>query len=126
MPPRVVVSMIGQLADLHAWGRDDRRRWWALISWTVYGNTSDGNAYRHLSAWVPAAALRRSADPSQTPLYRAVERLDLQGDASTWPTPAGTRGRVWTHYGAVTSPPEAPHGITTIPNADMPNADMPQ
>lgn len=113
--------MLAQLADLHAWGRDRAQRWWALVSWTVYGNTTEGNAYRYVSAWVPASALRRSADPSQDPLYRAVERLDLDADPATWPTPAGTRGRVWTHYGAITEPPAALEGIATIPNAAAPN-----
>lgn len=121
MSPRVVVLLLGQLADLHAWGRDRRQQWWALVSWTVYGNTTDGNAYRHLSAWVPAVALRRSADPSQVALYRAVERLDLNGASSTWPTPARTQGRVWTHYGAITSAPAPPPDIATIPNASAPD-----
>lgn len=118
--PRVVILMLGQLADLHAWGRDGRQRWWALVSWTVYGNTTDGNAYRHISAWVPAAALRPSADPSQLVLYRAVERLDLNGDPSTWPTPARSQGRVWTHHGAIVRAPPGPADIATIPNAAMP------
>ena len=112
--------MLSQLADLHAWGRDGAGQWWALVSWTVYGNTTEGNAYRHVSAWVPAAAVQRSYDPSQLPLYRVVERLDLNADPSTWPTPAASRGRVWTHHGAITAAPAPLDGITTIPNAQAP------
>lgn len=55
---------------------------WALVSWTMYGNTPAGNDWLYLSGWVPARAVVPSADPSQRLLYAAVERFGLPGDRS--------------------------------------------
>ena len=114
MSPRVIVPMLNVLADLHAWGRSDGS-WWALVSWTLYGNTPTGNAYRYLSAWVSASEVEPSRDPAMGLLYRQVERLDLDADPSTWPTPAASPGRTWQHYGAITAPPAPAQSISTIP-----------
>ena len=114
MSPRVIVPLLNVLADLHAWGRQGGT-WWALVSWSIYGNTSHGNDWLYLSGWVPAAGLIPSADPSQQRLYAAIERFELPTDGTAWPTPAATTGRTWRHYGPITAHPPAPDGISVIP-----------
>lgn len=93
----------GVLADLICWGRDGHE-WFALVVWTVYGNTAGGNAYLHQSAWVPAPRVVQSADPGVQVLYSRVERLDLPPDRSRWPTPAASRHRRWLHHGVLSQP----------------------
>jgi hypothetical protein len=106
--PRVVVPLVNRLADVHAWGRDVEG-WWALISWSVYGTLAEGhNGHVHCSAWVPAAGVHPSNDPTVQQEYRYLERLDLPADRSAWPTPAASTGRQWHHYGAITTPPTGP------------------
>lgn len=103
--PRVIVQLIRQLADLHAWGRAEAG-WWGLVSWRSYGSFSDGtNGYLYTSAWVPARLLEPSGDPAMAALYRAVERFDLPADPSAWPRPAATAGRRWRHCGPLEAAP---------------------
>jgi hypothetical protein len=119
--PRVVATVLAQLADLHAWGRDARGQWWALLSWGVYGNLdTGGNGFVYCSAWVPSTQVHTSTDPTQVPLYRLVERFDLPPDPAAWPTPAGSRGRTWHHYGAVTARPPGPPGVTGLAGLPAP------
>jgi hypothetical protein len=107
--PRVIVELVHELADLHAWGRSGGT-WWALVSWSTYGSFKDGGTgYLYSSAWVPARYLRPSADPEMVTAYQAVQRFDLPEDRSVWPCPAASAGRRWKHYGALeTEPPPAP------------------
>lgn len=115
MTPRVVATVLRQLADLRAWGRAADGRWWALLSWSVYGNLDGGgNGFVHCSAWVPASQVTSSTDPTQIPLYRLVERFDLPPDPTVWPTPAASRGRTWYHYGPLTDRPPGPPGVTSL------------
>ena len=108
MPPRVVVQLVRQLADLHAWGRSDGA-WWGLVSWRSYGCFPDGvNGYLYTSAWIPARLLDPSADPAAAVEYRTVQRFDLPADRSAWPCPAATAGRRWRHCGPLEAPPPAP------------------
>ncbi len=106
--------MLNVLADLHGWGRQ-ADVWWALVSWTMYGNTPAGNDWLYLSGWVRASGVMPSSDPSQRLLYAAIERFDLPADRSAWPTPAATPGRIWRHYGPITDRPPMPDGMHTIP-----------
>lgn len=99
MSPRVLVQLVRQLADLHAWGRSEGS-WWGLVSWRTYGSFADGtNGYLHVSAWVPARLLDPSSDPDAGREYRTVQRFDLPIDRSAWPTPAASPGRRWQHCG---------------------------
>lgn len=93
----------GVLADLICWGRDGSD-WFALVAWSVYGNTPSGTRFVHQSAWVPAQRVVRSADPGLAIDYRNVERLDLSPDRDRWPTPAASKNRRWLHHGAITEP----------------------
>ena len=80
MPPRVLVRLVRQLADLHAWGRWEGS-WWGLVSWRTYGSFGDGvNGYLHTSAWVPARLLDPSSDPNAAWEYQTVQRFDLPED----------------------------------------------
>jgi hypothetical protein len=112
--PRVIVALVQELADLHAWGRSDGA-WWGLVSWTTYGSFAQGtNGYLNSSAWVPARYLQPSADPELVPAYQAVQRFDLPADRSTWPWPAASPGRRWQHYGALESKPPASSQIVPL------------
>ncbi len=82
MSPRAGVPMLSQLVDVLLWGRVGGT-WWALVSWTLYGNTVNGNRWVHVSGWVRGADVVPSADPSQRALYRALERVDLPADLNT-------------------------------------------
>ncbi len=110
MSPRAGVPMLSQLVDVLLWGRVGGT-WWALVSWTLYGNTVNGNRWVHVSGWVRGADVVPSADPSQRALYRALERVDLPADPTQWPTPAGPRGRDW----RLTSPTTDDTAISVIP-----------
>jgi len=115
--PRVVLQLVRELADLHAWGRSGGG-WWGLVSWTTYGTFADGvNGYLHTSAWVPARFLEPSADPELAREYQAVQRFDLPADRSAWPCPAGSTGRRWRHCGALEAAPPAPEELTPLPGA---------
>jgi hypothetical protein len=123
MTPRVVATVLGQLADLRAWGRAADGRWWALLSWGVYGNLdAGGNGFIYCSAWVPSSQVTSSSDPTQIPLYRLVERFELPLDPAVWPTPAGSRGRIWHHYGALTTRPPGPPGVTGLAGVPAPRS----
>lgn len=114
MSARVVVRLVRELADLHAWGRSEGS-WWGLVSWATFGNFADGtNGYLHTSAWVPARFLDPSADPDAARDYHNVPRLELSQDRSAWPHPAATAGRTWRHCGALEAPPPPPAEITPV------------
>lgn len=114
MPPRVVVELVRELADLHAWGRSEGS-WWGLVSWRTFGCFADGvNGYLHTSAWVPARLLDPSRDPVAVAEYQTVQRFDLPADRSAWPRPAATAGRRWRHCGALEVPPPAPSELTPL------------
>jgi hypothetical protein len=128
MPPRVVVQLVRQLADLHAWGRSEGD-WWGLVSWRTYGSFVDGvTGYLHTSAWVPAELLAPSADPDAIREYQTVQRFDLPADHSAWPRPAASTGRRWRHCGPLlAAPPPASEltplvGGTGLPAARPPSA----
>lgn len=121
MSPRVVAGLADKLADLHCWGRGPDGAWWGLISWSVYGpRDGGGNGTLYLSAWAAAGTLTPSSDPAVQRQYQAVERLDLPADA-VWPTPAGTAGRDWHHYGPITAPPGPPPGIAELAGIPAPS-----
>lgn len=125
MSPCAVVPLLHELVDLHAWGRD-ADGWWALVSWSVYGQHDGGrNAHRYLSAWVAAGEVRPSTDHYQHQLYRHLERFDLPADRTAWPTPAVTAGREWHHYGAITAPPELPAGVHPVSGTPPPPGPAP-
>jgi hypothetical protein len=114
MPPRVLVQIVRQLADLHAWGRSEGS-WWGLVSWRTYGSFADGtNGYLHVSAWVPARLLDPSSDPDAGREYRTVQRFDLPADRSAWPTPAASAGRRWRHCGPLEQAPRPAAEITPL------------
>jgi hypothetical protein len=109
--PRVIADLVHQLADLHAWGRHEGQ-WWALISWGVHGVLDEGhNGDIRCTAWVPAAGVTPSADPSQRALYRGVARLELPADRHTWPTPAARPNVRQHNYGPITQRPTTTPGI---------------
>lgn len=111
MPPRVLVQLVRELADLHAWGRSDGS-WWGLVSWRDYGSFPDGvNGYLHTSAWIPARLLDPSSDPAAVADYPTVQRFDLPEDRSAWPRPAATAGR---HCGPLEAAPPAPPELTPL------------
>ncbi|HEY0165563.1 MAG TPA: hypothetical protein VGB75_00845 [Jatrophihabitans sp.] len=114
MSPRVVVQLVRELADLHAWGRSEGS-WWGLVSWRTFGSFADGvNGYLHTSAWVPARLLEPSADPDAIQEYQTVQRFDLPEDRSAWPRPAGSPGRRWRHCGPLQAPPPPAPEITPL------------
>jgi hypothetical protein len=114
MPPRVVVQLVRELADLHAWGRSEGS-WWGLVSWRTFGSFGDGvNGYLHTSAWVPARLLEPSKDPAAAAEYQTVQRFDLPEDRSAWPRPAATAGRRWRHCGPLDAPPPPPSELTPL------------
>lgn len=121
MPPRVVVLLLRELADLHAWGRCEGD-WWGLVSWRTYGCFADGvNGYLHSSAWVPARLLDPSTDPDAVQQYQTVQRFDLPADRSAWPCPAASAGRRWRHCGPLeAAPPAAPELTPLIGGAGLP------
>jgi hypothetical protein len=112
--PRVIASLVHQLADLHAWGKD-ARGWWALISWSTYGVLDAGhNGHVHCSAWVPADTVQRSADPMLATEYRSIERFELPPDPAAWPILACRLNESWHHFGAITAHPGEIPGIRGI------------
>jgi hypothetical protein len=114
MPPRVIVQLVRQLADLHAWGRSDGS-WWGLVSWRTYGSFPDGvNGYLYTSAWVPARLLDPSGDPAAVAEYRTVQRFDLPADRTAWPSPAATAGRRWRHCGPLEAAPPPVSEVTPL------------
>ncbi|MBV9821216.1 MAG: hypothetical protein JO144_03150 [Actinobacteria bacterium] len=114
MPPRVLVNLVRQLADLHAWGRSDGS-WWGLVSWRTYGSFGDGtNGYLYTSAWVPAWLLEPSSDPGVRREYQQVQRFELPADPAAWPVPAASAGRRWRHCGPLEQPPAPAAGIAPL------------
>lgn len=114
MPPRVLVNLVRQLADLHAWGRWNGG-WWGLVSWRTYGSFADGtNGYLYTSAWVPARWLEPSGDPGVRREYQQVQRFELPADPAAWPVPAASAGRRWRHCGPLERPPAPAPGIAPL------------
>jgi hypothetical protein len=110
----VIARLIERLADLHAWGRDPQGTWWALVSWSVYGQLPGGNGHVWCSAWLPAVQIEQSANRDERQKTVDIPWLDLPADRATWPTVRTRAANRWHHYGAITERPPHPDGIIVL------------
>jgi hypothetical protein len=100
-------------------------QWWALLSWSLYGQLPGHNGHINCSGWVPASTVHQSTNPEEQRKYPDVPRLALPADLHTWPALPPRHGTRWHHYRRLTHRPGLPPGISVLTRDYPPSSGPP-